>query len=81
MKKKVHEHQFRILNRNSAMAIGEIYTGLDKYGCCKIVSRFVIPISAAMKGDGPAIFITSACIFVAQQLGAHVDVGKVIFIT
>ncbi len=62
------------------MAMAEMYAGLDKYGCNKLASRFVVPVCAAMKGDGPAIFITSACMFVAQQTGMEIDAGKVIFI-
>ncbi len=65
---------------NRAVAMAEMYAGLDKYGCNEMASRFVVPVCAAMKGDGPAIFITSACMFVAQQSGLTIDAGKVIFI-
>nr|CUU98492.1 hypothetical transcript [Hymenolepis microstoma] len=66
--------------RKSAVAMGEMYAGLDKYGTSKLVSRFVVPVCSAMKGDGPAVFIASACVFVAQQTGVGLDAGKIIFI-
>ena len=60
--------------------MAEMYAGLDTYGCNKLASRFVVPVCAAMKGDGPAIFITAACMFVTQQSNVQVDAGKAIFI-
>ncbi|KAM7539780.1 hypothetical protein Aperf_G00000034202 [Anoplocephala perfoliata] len=62
------------------VAIGEMYVGSDAYGCDKMISRLLIPIGVAMKGDGPAVFIASACVFIAQQTGVELDAGKVILI-
>ncbi|VDD77844.1 unnamed protein product [Mesocestoides corti] len=63
-----------------AVAMAEMYSGLDKYGCNTMASRFVVPVCAVMKGDGPAIFITAACVYVTEQAGVEIDAGKVIFI-
>ena len=60
--------------------MGEMYIGLDKYGCSETVSRFVVPVATAMKGDGPAVFITSSCIFVAEQAGVEINLGTFILI-
>lgn len=63
-----------------AVAMGEMYKQLDNYGCNKLASRFVVPVTAAMKGDGPAIFISAACVFLTQQTGVLMDASKYIFI-
>ena len=60
--------------------MGEMYKQLDKYGCNKTASRFVVPVCTAMKGDGPAIFITAACVFLTQQAGVPTDASKFVFI-
>ncbi|KAM7540837.1 hypothetical protein Aperf_G00000034217 [Anoplocephala perfoliata] len=64
----------------TAVAIGEMYKQSDRYGYKKIVTRFVIPLEIAMKGDGPAIFISAACMFIVQQSHIEADASKVIFI-
>ncbi|VDL58727.1 unnamed protein product [Hymenolepis diminuta] len=62
------------------VAMSEMYLGLDNYGTSKLTSRFVVPVCSALKGDGPAVFIASACVFVAQQMGVELDAAKIIFI-
>ncbi|KAM7541628.1 hypothetical protein Aperf_G00000034233 [Anoplocephala perfoliata] len=64
----------------TSVAIGEMYKQLDKYGCKEMVYRFLLPVTVAMKNDGPAIFISSACIFVVQQSHVEVDASKIVFI-
>ncbi|VDN49912.1 unnamed protein product [Dibothriocephalus latus] len=57
-----------------------MYDGLDRYGVIPLISRFTTPLCSAMKGDGPAIFITSAVLFVAQQAHVALDVGQVLVV-
>uniref|UniRef100_A0A0R3SYC1 Amino acid transporter n=1 Tax=Hymenolepis diminuta TaxID=6216 RepID=A0A0R3SYC1_HYMDI len=65
---------------STAASMGEMYIELDRYGCNKLASRFVLPVCLVIKGDGPAIFISAACMFVVQQTGFEIDSSKVIFI-
>ncbi|KAM3182434.1 hypothetical protein ACTXT7_012387 [Hymenolepis weldensis] len=65
---------------SSTVAMSEMYLGFDSYGTNKLTSRFVVPVCSALKGDGPAVFIASACVFVAQQMGVELDAGNIIFI-
>ncbi|KAL5971597.1 Excitatory amino acid transporter 3 [Taenia solium] len=48
------------------VALPEMFEGCDEFGIRKEISRFFCPIATTMKSDGPAVFISSACIFVAQ---------------
>lgn len=52
----------------------------DKYGIKKKVSRFVIPFSAALKGDGSGVFQAVACVFIAQLTGFDMTVGTYVII-
>lgn len=63
-----------------SIAVGEMYKQLDKYGCKEMASRFVVPVSLALKADSPAVFISAACMFIVQQSGVEMDASKVIFI-
>ncbi|BHF62207.1 hypothetical protein SprV_0100518800 [Sparganum proliferum] len=63
-----------------ACAVGEAYEALDKYGVKQTVSRFTTPLCAVMKGDGPAVFITASCLFLAQQEKVHLSVGQVFIV-
>ncbi|VDL64248.1 unnamed protein product, partial [Hymenolepis diminuta] len=65
---------------STAASMGEMYNELDRYGCNKLASRFVLFVCLVIKGDGPAIFISAVCIFVVQQTGFEIDFSKVIFI-
>nr|VZI16241.1 unnamed protein product [Spirometra erinaceieuropaei] len=63
-----------------ACAVGEAYEALDKYGVKQTVSRFTTPLCAVMKGDGPAVFITASCLFLAQQAKVQLSVGQVFIV-
>ncbi|VUZ46690.1 unnamed protein product, partial [Hymenolepis diminuta] len=60
-----------------ALALPEVYDGLDKYGVRQQVSRLVGPLTATLKGDGPAAFIAAAAIFVAQNQRIDLNVGQI----
>lgn len=62
---------------NSALALPEVYDGLDKYGVRQQVSRLIGPLTATLKGDGPAAFIAAAAIFVAQNQRMDLNVGQI----
>nr|CDS34454.1 excitatory amino acid transporter 2 [Hymenolepis microstoma] len=49
------------------VSLPEMFEGCDEYGIRKEISRFFCPITTTMKSDGPAVFISCACIFVAQM--------------
>uniref|UniRef100_A0A0R3SYT6 Amino acid transporter n=1 Tax=Hymenolepis diminuta TaxID=6216 RepID=A0A0R3SYT6_HYMDI len=51
-----------------------------RYRCNKLASRFVLLMCLALKGDGPAIFFSVACMFIAQQSGVEINASKIIFI-
>lgn len=50
----------------SIVSLPEMFEGCDEFGIRKEISRFFCPIATTMKSDGPAVFISSACMFVAQ---------------
>nr|VZI16240.1 unnamed protein product [Spirometra erinaceieuropaei] len=80
LKYSVEPYLISFATTSPAVAIGEMYDGLDRYGVSPLISRFTTPLCSAMKGDGPAIFITSAVLFVAQQADANLDVGQVLVV-
>ena len=63
-----------------APAIPEMFQACDKHHVDKRVSRFVIPFCVTLNGDGSAIFITSAAIFLSQTSGIDLDGGKIMMI-
>ncbi|KAM3176074.1 hypothetical protein ACTXT7_007240 [Hymenolepis weldensis] len=62
------------------IAIPEMLETCDKYGISKKVSRFVIPFSAALKGDAPGVFQAVACVFIAQLTHYELTVGTYVVI-
>ncbi|VDN99574.1 unnamed protein product [Rodentolepis nana] len=49
------------------VSLPEMFEGCDEYGIRKEISRFFCPITTTMKSDGPAVFISCACMFVSQM--------------
>uniref|UniRef100_A0A0X3QD98 Amino acid transporter n=3 Tax=Schistocephalus solidus TaxID=70667 RepID=A0A0X3QD98_SCHSO len=80
LKYSVQPYLISFATTSPAVAIGEIYDGLDRYGVSPLISRFTTPLCSAMKGDGPAIFITSSVLFVAQQAKYNLDLGQVLLV-
>lgn len=48
------------------VAIPDMYNASDSFGIDTQISRFVVPLAAALKGDGSAAFIGASAIFIAQ---------------
>ncbi|EUB63648.1 Excitatory amino acid transporter [Echinococcus granulosus] len=48
------------------VSLPEMFQGCDEFDIRPEISRFFCPIATTMKSDGPAIFISCACMFVAQ---------------
>nr|VZI37213.1 unnamed protein product [Spirometra erinaceieuropaei] len=48
------------------VSLPEMFEGCDQYGVDQSISRFSCPLMTALKADGPAVFISSAAVFVAQ---------------
>uniref|UniRef100_A0A5K3ERW8 Amino acid transporter n=2 Tax=Mesocestoides corti TaxID=53468 RepID=A0A5K3ERW8_MESCO len=62
------------------VSLPEMLQGCDDYGIRPAISRFVCPIATAMKSDGPAVFISCACMFVAQMELSPVPATTVVVI-
>ncbi|KAM3175792.1 hypothetical protein ACTXT7_007844, partial [Hymenolepis weldensis] len=65
---------------SAIVGVPEIIEGCDEMGIRKAASRFVAPLAATLKADGSAIFIASACIFIAQMEGLGDNAGKIVVI-
>ncbi len=48
------------------VAIPDMYKASDRFGIDPNLSRFVVPLTAALKGDGSAAFLGASAIFIAQ---------------
>lgn len=65
----------------SAIAIPESYECLEeKNGLDRRVTRFVVPLSAALGRCGSSMYITVSCLFVAQLVDIEVDFSKVVVV-
>ncbi|VDM02618.1 unnamed protein product [Schistocephalus solidus] len=62
------------------ITIPELYKASDAYGIDLSLSRFVVPLSATLKGDGSAVFIAASALFIAQLTQSTVTSGTVIII-
>ncbi|VDN12754.1 unnamed protein product [Dibothriocephalus latus] len=62
------------------VAIPEMYQGCDDYGVDKDISRFTCPLVTTLKADGPAIFISSAAMFVTQFTLGSISAGTAVVI-
>ncbi|KAL5968070.1 Excitatory amino acid transporter 3 [Taenia solium] len=62
------------------IAIPDMIETCDRYGLQKKISRFVIPLSAALKGDASGVFQAVACVFIAQLTGYNLTAGTYVII-
>ncbi|VDL89866.1 unnamed protein product [Schistocephalus solidus] len=62
------------------VSIPEMYQGCDDYGVDKDISRFTCPLVTTLKADGPAIFISSAAMFVTQFTLGSAPAGTAVVI-
>lgn len=65
----------------SAIAIPESFECLEgKNGLDRRVTRFVVPLSAALGRCGSSMYITVSCLFVAQLVNVEIDFAKVVIV-
>uniref|UniRef100_A0A0R3WVS7 Amino acid transporter n=1 Tax=Hydatigena taeniaeformis TaxID=6205 RepID=A0A0R3WVS7_HYDTA len=62
------------------IAIPDMIETCDRYGLQKKITRFVIPLSAALKGDASGVFQAVACVFIAQLTGFNLTAGTYVII-
>ncbi|KAH9280136.1 Excitatory amino acid transporter 2 [Echinococcus granulosus] len=62
------------------IAIPEMIDTCDRYGLQKKITRFVIPLSTALKGDASGVFQAVACVFIAQLTGFQLTAGTYVLI-
>ncbi|XP_062568574.1 excitatory amino acid transporter 1-like [Saccostrea cucullata] len=66
---------------STAIAIPESFECLEKGNSLdKRVTRFVVPLSAALGRCGSSMYITVSCLFVAQLVNVEVDFAKVVIV-
>ncbi|BHF58125.1 hypothetical protein SprV_0100107500 [Sparganum proliferum] len=59
------------------ITIPELFKASDAYGIDRSLSRFVVPLSATLKGDGSAVFIAASTLFIAQLTQTTVTAGTI----
>ena len=65
----------------SAISLPEILYSLEHTNKVdRRVSRFVVPFAATINRDGSALYMATACIFIAQISGVPLGGGKVFLI-
>ncbi|KAL5962353.1 Excitatory amino acid transporter 2 [Taenia solium] len=62
------------------VTIPDMYNASDAFGIDPRVSRFVVPLTAALKGDGSAAFLGASAIFIAQLTNTPVTPAMVVII-
>nr|VZI37218.1 unnamed protein product [Spirometra erinaceieuropaei] len=62
------------------VSLPEMFEGCDQYGVDQSISRFGCPLMTTLKSDGPAVFISSAAVFVAQTEGDMPSAGTLVII-
>lgn len=66
---------------STAIAIPESFECLEgKNGLDRRVTRFVVPLSAALGRCGSSMYITVSCLFVAQLVNVEIDFAKVVIV-
>ncbi|VDK82145.1 unnamed protein product [Dibothriocephalus latus] len=62
------------------ITIPELYKASDALGIDPTLSRFVVPLSATIKGDGSAVFIAASSLFIAQLTQSPLTAGTVVIV-
>ncbi|KAL5113033.1 Excitatory amino acid transporter 2 [Taenia crassiceps] len=62
------------------VTIPDMYNASDAFGVDPRVSRFVVPLTAALKGDGSAAFLGASAIFIAQLTNTPITPAMVVII-
>jgi aerobic C4-dicarboxylate transport protein len=61
---------------SSESALAPLMAKLEKLGCSKAVVGLVVPTGYSFNLDGTNIYLTLACLFVAQALGVNLSLGQ-----
>ncbi|EUB64762.1 Excitatory amino acid transporter 2 [Echinococcus granulosus] len=64
----------------SVVAIPDMYNASDTFGIDPKVSRFVVPLTAALKGDGSAAFLGASAIFIIQLTNTPITPAMIVII-
>lgn len=64
----------------SVVTIPDMYNASDAFGIDPRVSRFIVPLTAALKGDGSAAFLGASAIFIAQLTDTPITPAMVVII-
>ncbi|VDL18888.1 unnamed protein product [Hymenolepis diminuta] len=62
------------------VAIPDMYDASDRFGIDLQLSRFVVPLTAALKGDGSATFLAASALFIAQLTDTPITAAMVVII-
>ncbi|KAH9286359.1 Excitatory amino acid transporter 2 [Echinococcus granulosus] len=62
------------------VAIPDMYNASDTFGIDPKVSRFVVPLTAALKGDGSAAFLGASAIFIIQLTNTPITPAMIVII-
>ncbi|KAM7539912.1 hypothetical protein Aperf_G00000031042 [Anoplocephala perfoliata] len=62
------------------VAIPDMYLASDRFGIDRKLSRFVVPLTAALKGDGSAAFLATSALFIVQLTGTPVTAAMTVII-
>ncbi|KAK6192172.1 hypothetical protein SNE40_003690 [Patella caerulea] len=70
-----------VATASSAVAIPETLNRLETTNKVdKRISRFVVPLASTINRDGSSLYITAACIFIAQLANYDLDAAKIMLI-
>lgn len=62
------------------VAIPDMYDASDRFGIDRQLSRFVVPLTAALKGDGSATFLAASALFIVQLTDTPITAAMVVII-
>ena len=72
--KHIKEEILLVLGTSSSeSALPSLITKMQKYGCSKSITGFVVPTGYAFNPDGQCIYYTMACLFIAQAYGIELS--------
>ncbi|KDB08967.1 sodium:dicarboxylate symporter [Burkholderia sp. lig30] len=60
---------------SSEAAYPKIIDALDRFGVCRKISSFVMPMGYSFNLDGSMMYCTFASLFIAQAYGVHLSLG------
>jgi aerobic C4-dicarboxylate transport protein len=73
----IGEEIFLVLGTSSSeSALAPLMEKLERAGCSKSIVGLVVPTGYSFNLDGTNIYLTLACLFVAQALGIDLSLGK-----